>query len=77
MIFGEAVWLVGAGVGLGICGALALGRGVAHVLIGVGAYDAPAIVSAALVAAAVGLLASWLPARRAADADPLEAMRAE
>ena len=77
VIFGEALWLVGAGVGLGICGALALGRGVAHVLIGVGAYDAPAIVSAALVAAAVGLLASWLPARRAADADPLEAMRAE
>ena len=77
VIFGEAVWLVGAGVGLGICGALALGRGVAHVLIGVGAYDAPAIVSAAVVAGLVGLLASWLPARRAADADPLEAMRAE
>ena len=33
--------------------------------------------SATAIAAATGLVASWIPARRASDADPIEAMRAE
>ncbi len=77
LVVGEALWLVAAGIGIGLLGALALGRGVEHVLIGIGAHDAPALAGSAIAAAAIGLAATWLPARRAADADPLEAMRAE
>jgi ABC-type lipoprotein release transport system permease subunit len=35
------------------------------------------LATAGLLAAITGLAASWLPARRASEADPLEAMRAE
>jgi len=77
LVLSEAAGLVAAGVALGLIGAGALGRGVAHVLIGVGAHDPVAILSAAAGVAVIGVAASWLPARQAGDANPMEAMRAE
>ena len=77
LVLSEAAGLVAMGVALGLVGAGALGRGVAHVLIGVGAHDPSAMLSAAAGVAVIGAAASWLPARQAADANPLDAMRAE
>jgi putative ABC transport system permease protein len=77
LVLGDALVLVGLGVTAGLCGALTLGRAVAHVLINVPPHDALAMTSATAIAAATGLAASWIPARRASDADPIEAMRAE
>ena len=77
LVLGEGLLLVGGGVGLGVLFALALGRAVAHVLVGVTPHDPPALIAAACLSALTGLVASWIPARRAADADPIEALRAE
>ena len=61
----------------GLAIALVLGRSVAHVLIGIAPHDLVALASAAGIAVAAGLVATWLPARRAARTDPIEALKAE
>jgi len=77
LVLREALVLVAMGLAAGLAGALALGRLVAHVLINVPPHDGLALGTSAALAAITGLLASWLPTRRAADANPLDAMRAE
>jgi ABC-type antimicrobial peptide transport system permease subunit len=69
--------LTAAGIALGVGIALLLTRVIAAMLFGVGPMDplTYALVSAAL--AAVSLLATYLPARRASLVDPLVALRAE
>jgi putative ABC transport system permease protein len=77
LVLREAFGLVALGLCGGLLGAIALGRAVAHVLINVPPHDAAALTTAGVIAAITGLAAAWFPARRASDADPLEAMRAE
>jgi len=77
MVVREGALLGGAGILLGLAGALALSRFLAGLLSGVRPTD-PAVyagVSAALFI--VALLASYLPARRATKVDPLAALRYE
>jgi predicted permease len=82
---GDLVWLVmrqaGAmllmGVALGSGLALASGRLVSGFLYGVSAHDGKTLIAAALLLLISGLTAAYLPARRAAGADPMEALRAE
>jgi ABC-type antimicrobial peptide transport system permease subunit len=82
---GDLVWLVmrqaGAmlllGVALGSGLALASGRLVGGFLYGVSAHDGATLVAAAMLLLISGLTAAYLPARRAAGADPMEALRAE
>ena len=77
MILAQGAWLVGIGLALGVVGALALQRVLASVLFGVTATD-PAIFAFVLVVLSlVGLLACYLPARRATLVDPLVALRQE
>jgi putative ABC transport system permease protein len=63
------------GIGAGVAGALALTRFLASVLYGVTPFDLPTfgLMAGALLAATV--LASWLPARRAAAVDPVTVLR--
>jgi predicted permease len=70
-----AVLLVGVALGSGL--ALASGRLVGRFLYGVSAYDGKTLVAAAMLLLISGLTAAYLPARRAAGADPMEALRAE
>lgn len=77
MILKQGLWKSGLGVVLGLAGAFLLSRYMTSMLFGVQPTDpiVYAVVSAVLIA--VALLASYLPARRAAKIDPLVALRDE
>ena len=66
-----------AGVGIGLVGALALGRGMASILVDTSPYDPGVLGAAAVLLGVVALLAGYLPARRAASVDPIIALRNE
>ncbi|MDP2997959.1 MAG: ABC transporter permease [Bryobacterales bacterium] len=72
---GLALTLIGVGVGL--AGAFALTRLMASLVFGVSATDPYTFAAVALLLIAVAVAASYLPARRAARIDPMEALRAE
>jgi len=65
------------GAPIGIAGAIALGRGAKSILYGLDGTDPVAIVFAGGVLAAVSLLAGYIPARRASQVDPVQAIRTE
>ena len=70
-----AVTAIGVLIGLGA--AMALTRVMSSLLFGVDALDPLTYMAVLVVLAAVALLASYLPARRASAVDPVEALRAE
>jgi predicted permease len=65
------------GLGLGVLGALAVSRVLTTLLFGVAPSDPVTLASVALTLGGVALLASWLPARRAARVDPMVVLREE
>jgi ABC-type antimicrobial peptide transport system permease subunit len=69
--------LAALGVLIGLGAAAVVTRFMAAILYGVGALDPLTYVGVALALAASAVLASWLPARRAAAVDPAEALAAE
>jgi putative ABC transport system permease protein len=73
----EGMGLAGAGVVLGLAGALAATRLIASYLFGVGATDPLTFTGGALLLLGIAWLASYLPSRRALRVDPLTALRAE
>jgi putative ABC transport system permease protein len=74
-VLGHGARLLGAGVALGLLGALGLARLLASLLFGVSALDPANIAGAVLVLALVALAACYVPARRAARLDPVRALR--
>jgi predicted permease len=77
MVLRESVLVVGLGLMAGIPAALACGRLVESQLYGLAPNDPITIVGASAALLAVALVASFLPARRAALLDPLAALREE
>jgi putative ABC transport system permease protein len=77
MILREAGMLALIGMSAGIAGALALQRLVSGFLFGVAATDVPTFAGVVAVLAGTCLLASYIPARRAARVDPLISLKAE
>jgi predicted permease len=77
LILRQGLWKTGIGIALGLVGALFISRSMTSLLFGVEPTDplVYAVVSAVLIV--VALLASYLPARRAAKIDPLVALRDE
>jgi predicted permease len=71
-----AVWAC-IGVVLGIAGALALGRYLGSLLYGVTPIDPLTYLAVAVIMGTAVLLGAWRPSRRAASADPVEALRVE
>jgi ABC-type antimicrobial peptide transport system permease subunit len=63
------------GGGLGIVGALAATRVLRSLLFGVAPSDPVTLVSIVVVLVAAVIVASWIPARRAARVHPAEALR--
>ncbi|MBI4661087.1 MAG: hypothetical protein HY735_19835 [Verrucomicrobia bacterium] len=77
LALGQGLGLAAVGGGIAIMIALATGPILRSYLCGVSTADPAAFCCAGLVLAAVVLFACWLPARRAAKVDPMEALRYE
>jgi len=77
LILGQGVRLTAIGMLLGIAGACALARLLSGFIPGVLGQDPLVVAGSSALLACVALLASWIPARRAARVDPAETLRAE
>ncbi len=77
MVLGEATWTSLVGIGTGLVSVLLLGRLVKSMLYGLQPADPVSLSAGALLLVAVALAASWIPARRAANVQPMEALRHE
>ena len=77
MIVSQGVRLALAGMAIGLFGAAMLTRILQGLLYGTTPLDPWTFVGMSVVMLLVGLLASYVPARRASSVDPLEAMRAD
>jgi ABC-type antimicrobial peptide transport system permease subunit len=77
LILSHGLQLLLIGSGLGLLGAIAISHALHAVLFEVGGLDPRIYLSVGLLLFAATLLASWLPARRAARVDPIVALRTE
>lgn len=77
LVLKEGMALAASGLGIGLVGALFVGRALKGLLYGVGTLDAVALFAVAITLFAAAFFACYVPARRAARVDPLEALRYE
>jgi predicted permease len=77
MILGQGMTLALTGAAVGLACAAGLTRLLGSLLYGVGGRDPVTFAGVALVAVGATALACYLPARRAADADPMRSLRSE
>jgi len=77
LILKEAGRLIVVGVAVGLAGSVGAAMLMRKLLFGVQAWDAETLIGVALVLGFSALMASFLPARRAASVNPTEALRAE
>jgi len=77
MVLREAGWLGVVGVGAGLAAALLLARVVKSMLYGIAPDDPLTMAGGVVVLMGAALLASWIPARRAAGVEPMVALRHE
>ena len=76
-ILREALTLTAIGVTIGLPVALALVRVIRGIFYGIEPHDPLTMIGVAGLMIAVAVLAAWIPARRAANVDPMEALRYE
>jgi predicted permease len=77
LILKEAGWLTLIGLVIGLSGSIAAGMFMRSLLFGVRSWDVSILCTVAAVLITSALLASYIPAQRAASVDPVEALRAE
>ncbi len=77
LILGQALWIVGLGLLVGLALGFGVGRLAQSLLFGIPAADPIAFLGTSALLAAVAFLASYLPARRAAGVDPSTVLRME
>jgi len=77
MFLARGLWLAVGGLVVGVLGSVAVSRWIGSLLFEMRARDPWTIAAATLAVAAVALIASYIPARRATRVDPLIALRSE
>jgi ABC-type antimicrobial peptide transport system permease subunit len=77
LVLKNAGFLVGAGLLAGLACTWIVARAVRSFLFGVSVHDPATIAAASALLMVCGLLAAFMPARRAASADPAQALRME
>ncbi|MGI8497901.1 MAG: FtsX-like permease family protein [Gemmatimonadaceae bacterium] len=75
LVMSEGLRMATAGVVMGLAGSIAVARSIRAMLVGVPVVDLPTIAFVCVALLAVALLASMLPARRAMQVSPTEALR--
>jgi macrolide transport system ATP-binding/permease protein len=77
LVMQQAGWLTAAGIAIGLVCSVAASTLIRKLLFGVEAWDAATLIGVALLLGLAAMAASFLPARRAASVNPVEALRAE
>jgi predicted permease len=77
LILTQAGRLIALGAALGLAAAVAAASLMTSLLFGVRAWDLATLVSVTALLAVAGMFASWIPARRAAAVNPVDALRSE
>jgi ABC-type antimicrobial peptide transport system permease subunit len=77
LILKQGLGMTAIGIGVGLAGAFGLTRLFTSLLLGVSATDTVSFAGTAILLGLVALAATYLPARRAAGIDPLQALRNE
>ncbi len=77
LILQEAGWLTLVGIGIGLAGAVAAATLMRDLLFGVKTWDIATLATVAGVLGVASLLASFIPARRAASVNPVDVLRAD
>jgi predicted permease len=77
MILRESTWLAAFGIVVGVAVALTLIRLIKSMLYGIQPYDPVALAAGVLLLITVAVASSWIPARRAASVQPMDALRHE
>jgi ABC-type antimicrobial peptide transport system permease subunit len=77
MVVAQGFRVVAVGIVIGITVAVASTRALGSLLFGVDAVDIPTFAGMSASMIAIGLLASYLPARRASNVDPVQSLRGE
>ena len=75
LVLERSAVLIAIGLGFGLLGAIGLARLVQTLLFGVAPYDPATLASVSVILSASALLASYLPASRAARIEPIQELR--
>jgi len=70
-------WMLATGVGAGLVGTFAAQKLIASVVAMKAESDAPIVAGLVIGVTAAGAIAAWFPARRAANIEPMTALRSE